>query len=158
MMSNEKNPEKPPEVPVDEEVGRKRATGKAKVLAASPVLPEHKNAGRRRLPAGSTDEDAEVLRLFTTKRHKVVRSEARESAPRDGPVGKLRQGCPATPNVAPPGVQQVPHQLRHLRESEIAESVTPQDPRMQLAPVEPGEVISPLDRMAMIPMMFRSKP
>lgn len=111
---------------------------------------------------GSTDEDAEVLRLFTTKRHKVVRhadSLSSSSALREGlnhPMAKLRQaatsreedllpkGCPATPNVAPPGVQQVPHALRHreLRESEIAESVTPQDPRMQLAPVEPGEILS----------------
>lgn len=111
---------------------------------------------------GSTDEDAEVLRLFTTKRHKVVRhadSLSSSSAPREGlnhPMAKLRQaatsreedllpkGCPATPNVAPPGVQQVPHALRHreLRESEIAESVTPQDPRMQLAPAEPGEILS----------------
>ena len=36
----------PAEVQVDVEGGRRRATGKAKVLAASPVLPEHKIAGK----------------------------------------------------------------------------------------------------------------
>ena len=53
----------PAEVNVDEEVGRKRATERAKVLAASPVLPEHKIAGKTPAARGCSQlRPAEVER------------------------------------------------------------------------------------------------
>lgn len=51
------------------------------------------------------------------------------------------KACPPTPNTAPPGVQVVPSQLRHVHGAS-AVSETPPDPRLQMAPVEPGDIIS----------------
>lgn len=111
---------------------------------------------------GSAQEEAEVLQLFTVKRHLKTEKVAWEARPPAVSVSdatarpSLRQAATSlgeddllqkvspSGNTAPPGVQMVPHSRSAQRSNSRREmdSATPQDPRMQMAAAEPGDVMS----------------